>query len=434
MPRPLNVILWTCHDMGTACGPYGDRNVPTPNLDRLAAAGATFANNFCTTPLCSPSRGSIQTGCYPHVNGLIGLVNQGWDLPPEQRCLVNYVADAGYETHLLGFQHIRAERESLGFDHFDPAGTRAEVAGERVATLLATTADRPRYIEVNTAEAHRRWSDDDGSVDPDDLTLPPYWPDTAEVRADLAGFYRHVLAVDRGVGRVLDALDQGGRGAETLFVFTVDHGIAFPRCKSTLYDSGLKTALLMRLDHQIPAGLRVETLLSNVDLCPTVLELAELPRPRGLDGRSFRRHARGEAGAPHRQWVYAEKSWHDDYDPMRCLRSERWKYIRNLQPGPRLTLPLDLLPEFCGTARAMANSYLANRPTEELYDLHEDPHELHNLAAEPELETTLRDLRGLLDDWMSETADPFLEHGSVPAPARQYQGSQRGRQWWPPAG
>lgn len=427
----LNVVLWTCHDAGVAFNPFGDLSIATPQINRLAEHGTTFRRNYCTSPLCSPSRGAIQTGRYPHVNRLIGLVNQGWDQPADERCLVHLLAEAGYETTLVGFQHIRADPATLGFDrHVAGEASRARHAGQAVAELLAAARDRPLYIEVNTFEAHRRWSDDDGSVDPDAVEVPPYWPDTPDVRSDLAGLYRHIRAIDDGVGAVLDALD-AGRGRDTLFVFTVDHGIPFPRCKSTLYDSGLHTALMMRHDGVIPAGAVSDTLLSNIDLVPTVLELAQLRIPLNLDGRSFAAQATGSSSALHRQWIYAEKSWHDDYDPMRCVRTERWKYIRNLIPGPLLTLPADLCPNQCPTARALQNSYLAERPAEELYDVQEDPHELHNLAGETTLQSTLDNLREMLDDWMEQTGDPFLEHGFVPGPARNWQVSERGHQWWP---
>lgn len=433
MSRPLNVILWTCHDMGTACAPYGDPSVATPNLSRLAAQGVTFTRQFSTTPLCSPARGAIQTGRYPSRNGLTGLVNRDWDLPAEERCLVHHLAAAGYETTLIGHQHIRRESDSLGFDRVlvGRDELRARRSGELVAERLSAGGDRPFYLEVNCTESHRPWREDDGSVDPGQVVVPPYWPDTAAVRADLAGLYRLVLEIDAGVGTVLDALDSTGRAADTLFVFTVDHGIPFPRCKSTLYDSGIRTALMVRCDGLAPAGARVDDLVSNVDLCPTILDLCGLARPRGLDGRSFRRRLTGESHDPHRQWVFAEKNWHDDYDPMRCVRTERWKYLRNLQPGPLLTLPGDLIPERCPTTRELANRYLANRPAEELYDLHEDPHELHNLAADAILKSTLEDLRGLVDDWMADVGDPFGANGFVPAPAMNWQVSERGRQWWP---
>ncbi len=435
MDRP-NLILWTCHDAGRAFGPYGDTSVPTPNLDRLAAEGTTFSRNFCTTPLCSPSRGSIQTGRYPHVNGLIGLVNQGWNLPAGETTLSRRLADDGYDTALCGFQHIvtPSETERLGFRLQPRCGGRAAGIATAVEELLAERALRdPFYLEINTFEAHRVWDDDDGSVAPSDVMVPPFWPDCDEVRQDLCGLYRHVRLIDQAVGRVVEAIDRAGLSERTLFVFTVDHGIPFPRCKSTLYDSGLATALIVRQPGVVPAGRRCDAMISNVDLCPTLLEAAGIEPPGNLDGRSFGEQLRGAGGA-HRQWLFAEKSWHDDYDPMRCVRTERWKYLRNLQPGPRLTLPMDLCPSRCGTARALANSYLAERPAEELYDLHEDPHELSNLAGDATLETTLRDLRAILDDWMEETGDPFLADGRVDAPAKNYAASMRGQQWWPEAG
>ncbi|MCC7493035.1 MAG: sulfatase [Fimbriimonadaceae bacterium] len=427
MRRP-NVILWTVHGLGTTCGPYGDRTVATPHLDRLAAEGVLGEQHFATCPLGSPARGSIQTGRYPHVNGLMGLVNQGWDLPAGERCLVQWLAGEGYHTALCGLQQIRRETASLGYHEVPPA-TRAAACAEQAALFLAQPREQPWYLEIGTFEAHRRWDEPDGSVDPATVRVPPIWPDSPLVRQDLVGLYQHLGAIDAALGRVLAALEASGRDADTLLIFTADHGIPFPRCQATLYDSGLRTALLARWPGHLPAGRRVRPLSSQIDLAPTVLDCCGLARPRGLDGRSLRGLWEGRT-TQHRQWIFAEQDWHDDYDPQRAVRTERWKYLRNLRPGPLLTLPGDLLPEHCGTARALANRYLVARPAEELYDLHEDPWEQHNLAAEPTSEPTMRELRAMLDEWMESTGDPFTEQGYTPAPARNWQASQRGRQWW----
>jgi arylsulfatase A-like enzyme len=431
--RP-NVVLMICHDLGRRLGCYGLPGLQTPNFDRLAAAGIRFTQQFSTCPLCSPSRGSIVTGCYPHNVGLNGLVNRGWDMVDGVPTLPQLLAGAGYETALFGMQHEKQNPLRMGYGrylHAQPPHLAGEIA-PLVADYVAARRpdDRPFFANIATFETHRPFKharytpDDPASVD-----VPPYLPDHPAVREDLADFHGLIHAADAAVGQILDAIERSPIGANTLFIFTTDHGIAFPRAKSTLYDSGIGTALLMRWPAHIAAGRVSSALLSNVDLAPTILDCCNVPPSPSAQGRSYAPLLAGQglsagAGAGGRQEIFAEKTYHDVYDPRRVVRTARWSYIRNFTEGPALPLPTDIAAGLSATALGPERD--APRPPEELYDLQADPHQLHNLAADPAHTDTKAGLRLRLDAWQEQTGDPLLR-GVVPEPPQPVRAGQRAR-------
>jgi len=406
------------HDLGTRLGCYGYESVPSPNLDRLAAEGVRFTRHFCTAPYCSPSRGSIFTGQYPHVNGLMGLVNLGWDWRPENRTLAMCLGEAGYDTHLFGFQH-EAQNDSvarLGFQHVSDRSLshRCRDLTPHVEAFLAERgangAGRPFYARVGFSEVHRgfeRFTPED----PATVSLPAWTDDTPGAREDFAEYDGAIREMDDAVGRVLAALQSAGRADDTLVIFTTDHGSPFPRAKATLYDAGIHTALLMRWPGGLAGGRAFDEMLSNVDLFPTVLEIAGAEASTGIQGRSFGPLLRGEPHRP-RACVFAGKNTTVS-DAKRCLRTERWKYIRNYDPGPALMLSTD--SEISLTRRDMGNDHLAPRPEVELYDLRADPTERRNLAGRDEVSDVERNLAGRLRTIQEETGDPILG-GPVPRP------------------
>jgi N-sulfoglucosamine sulfohydrolase len=418
-PDPPHIVLLVCHDLGRYLPCYGVGGLETPNLDRLAAEGAVLGRYFAAAPLCSPSRGSIITGCYPHQHGLMGLVNRGWDMPDRTPTLAQRLREAGYATYLFGFQHEKRDARRSGYDHLHHVRgphRAAEVVPSFVEFLHGAreaTRGGPFLAVIGVSEVHRPFvSEHYQPLRPAGVDVPAFLPDRPAVREDLAALGGLVSALDAGVGQVLDALEDTGQDRRTLVVFTTDHGLPFPRAKSTLYDAGLGTALLCRLPGAVPAGRRVDALLSNVDLLPTLLEAAGLPPPQDVAGRSFWSLLRGAAGAG-REEVFAEKTWHDAYDPMRAVRTERWKYIRNFAPGPELLLPADIAAAPSATVPEVVAALGRARAEEELYDLAADPCERVNLAADPEHAAVLRGLAARLQAWMEETGDPLLR-GPIP--------------------
>jgi len=352
------------------------------------------------------------TGRYPHVNGLMGLVGLGWELPRSERTLPQYLKDVDYHPVLCGIQHERSEATSLGYSRALDTGRsrQAPELAEAAADFLAHEPPEPFFLSLGTVEPHRpfRVEELDGDLAADG---PPYLPDNTIVRRQMAGFARLVARLDEAAGRILRALDDAGLSENTLVIFTTDHGIDMPRAKGTLYDPGIETALLMRWPGRIPAGSSFDELLSNVDLLPTVLEALGCAVPAGIQGRSFWPLLQGKSYQP-REEVFAEKTHHVAYDPMRCIRTATHKYIHNFGPLRHIEIPADVDMDCLA---AVPDLVRERRPIYELYDLTSDPLEQTDLAGDAGHAPIEAELQGRLRRWMEETRDPLLE-GVMPVP------------------
>lgn len=415
-----NIVFITCHDLGRHLGCYGRHGIKSPALDKLARGGVVFRNAFCTSSLCSPSRAALHTGRYPHVTGVNGLTHPpfSWRFGAEEWHLARWLRAQGYqETVLLGFQHLSMQPASLGYTRCEFRIESARRLGTAAADYLYSKPAGPFYLEVGFFEAHRPF--DWGGAVPDHsegLTVLDGWEDTAEVRADFAALRGAVAALDHGVGQIMTALRATGMEENTLVVFTTDHGLPLVRAKSTLYDAGLETALIMRWP---AAGLQggdcYDGLFSNVDIVPTILEGMGLPQPTGVQGASHWPCLRG-GGPMVRQHIFAEKTYHTGYEPMRAVRDERHKLIVNFEIGPAVDVPSDIIETdaFC----SLRSEMIPSRKPVELYDLLHDPLERENLAENPALQGVRDNLGSILRNWMRETDDPLL-HGPIASPFRQ---------------
>lgn len=406
-----NILLITTHDLGTHLGCYGwDAALPTPHLNRLAAEGVRFENHFCTAPFCSPSRGSIITGKYPHVNGLMGLVNLGWDIPDANVFLPELLNRAGYETALIGFQHVAADPAKLGYHHIGKRGKYAcrTVAPEAIGFLeqRARSSQKPFYLEVGFSEVHRPYGNlEQIPVSEENIRPLPFLRDTPGLRMDMAMFYENVRRMDQATGTILEALERVGLKENTLVIFTTDHGIAFPRAKATLYDPGIRTSLLIRWPQGIQGGRAIAALVSNTDLFATLTEIVDGSHPEGCNGQSFLRVLQGER-ADTRKAIFAEMNTSPD-DINRCIRTSAYKYIRNYNAGPKLLFPTDI--EVSATRRDMGDDHLAPRQAVELYDLEHDPWERVNLAGQESYRTVEQDMSARLQRELEKTHDPVLQ-------------------------
>lgn len=416
MSRP-NVLLIICHDLGQELGCYGRGYVRSPRLDQLAAEGHRLVNHFCTAPQCSPARSSLCTGRYPHSNGCMGLAHAefAWGLKPSERHLARRFAEAGYDTALVGGQHvIQPPRiDELGFAE-NLGGGRSQVLADRaVAWLGNRTADTPFYLEINFPEPHRPWHCGDvAPLPPDVVEVPGWMEDWPEARAELAAQEASIHYADTQVGRVLDALEAAGHRDSTIVIFAADHGPAIPRAKCTLYDAGLATACVWRWPAGLPGGQTHTPLLSGVDLAPTLLEAVGLEVPAEVQGRSYLDLLRTGATSP-RERIHAEKTSHGVYDPMRCVRTAEFKYIRNFQTGPAFDVPGDARTAYY--ARWVQEVGRGHHPATELYHLPSDPFERHNVSGQAEYAEREAELDRRLWDWMELTGDPLLL-GPVPSP------------------
>ena len=349
MDRQLpNILIIICHDLGQQLGSYGDPSLKTYNLDRLAEEGVRFENHFCTTPTCSPSRGSIMTGRYPHTNGLIGLAHRNFDLNEGEVTMAHLLKAQGYETHLFGLEHEAREPDiaKLGYEFLhrkkDSPRFRCAVVTPYLLEFLKARngkEERPFFGMTGYIETHSPY-DQEGYTpdDPKEVFIPPYLPDTPKVRLNIAQFHGLIHAVDGCVGEILKVLEERGLAEDTWVIFTADHGIGFPRAKGTLYDPGLKTALIMRWPKGFAGGKVYTELLNNLDLLPTILEAVGAPIPENIQGKSFLALLQAREYRP-RGEIFAESNYHVTYNPMRAVRTSRFKYIRNFDLRPDLPPP-----------------------------------------------------------------------------------------------
>ena len=225
------------------------------------------------------------------------------------------------------------------------------------------------------------------------------------------------------IGKIIKSLESNGLLEETLFIFTTDHGIALPRAKCTLYDPGIKTALIMSQpsSNLFNQGRVFDCMVSNIDLLPTILKHIGTEIPKNIEGRSFLPVLKGEKTI-FRKKIFTEKSWHDIYDPIRAIRTEKFKYIKNYERiETQYLLPLDIsLSTRIGRyiQKQMKDTFEISRAEEELYDLENDPNELTNLISDPAYYKTVSEMRTKLNDWMERTNDPLLK-GKIPHPKGQ---------------
>ncbi len=407
--RP-NIIQIIWHDLGDWLGCYGRPDVASPALDRFAAQGALLEQHFATAPASLPSLASLMTGRHPdpHVD-LASNLRDLDDRGGRQDYLAGLSAllrGVGYETDHVGLRH--EFEEALDGPHLS-AGEVASAAIDwliRAAGRDAAAGDRPFYLSIDVPDVRRPYGTDFDAGLAEALDVPGFLPDETIVRKDMAAFYDRIRRADAAVGRILTALDEASLYENTVVFFTSDHGPELPRAKMTLYDPGIKVAFLCRWPGVIPSGRRLLHLTSHVDVLPTLLEVVGLPAPAQVEGRSFLKRLMGERGMT-RDAIFAAMTWHEgEYDPMRCIRTWQFKYIRNWQPGWPVQLGGAIAQRY-GEAFVVEH-FGRPRSAEELYDLQDDPWELHNLAGMEQHQDVRQELEGRLGDWMSMLNDPLL--------------------------
>ena len=418
MKKP-NIIVFITHDQGQFLGCYDTPQTPnslrTPNLDKLANDGIRFTNYFCTAPQCSPSRGSIQTSLYPHQNGLMGLVNKGWTLPPHNKTIPMYLRENGYTTHLLGLQHESIDAKTLGYDTISK---RMKDYKYDTKTMLNEYKNffedhkndkKPFYANLGVIEIHRPFDIWSEPVDSKKVLVPPFLPESDGVREDLGLFYGIINPVDETIGKIKEILENTGLRENTLFIYTTDHGAPFPRAKCTLYDPGIKTLLIMNCPNNVyfSGGKVFDQMISNIDLMPTLLDFVGADIPGNIEGKSFLPLLKDDM-LPFRSEVFTEKTYHEIYDPMRSVRTRAFKYIHNYEPSQNLyQIPIYMERSLSGPD--LMDKAKKQRPKEELYDLKEDPNEINNLAYNLAYNDILLELRQKLSNWMKKTNDPLLK-------------------------
>jgi arylsulfatase A-like enzyme len=425
---PPNVVWLTVEDMSPWIACYGDDTVATPNLDRLAAHSVRYANAFASSPVCAPARSSLITGMYATRIGTMHMRTGKPSAAALEKHPLAYAEIPSYEgvppefvrcfPELLRARGYYCTNAAKTDYQFEAPATVWDVSGGK-----AHWRDRPDgaafFAVFNHGGTHESQAFPDArrrpaAVAPEDVPIPPLYPDTPAVRDALARTYANIAAMDAWVGQRLDELEEAGLADSTVVFFFSDHGVGLPRGKRSPYDLGTRVPLLVRFPGGRGAGTVEERVVSFVDFGPTVLSLAGIDADPRLDGVPFAGpHTRAGTGLA---FTHADR-FDGVYDRARAASDGRFRYVRNLATDvphlipnayrERLQMTADLYALRETGIRRPAQWQVAStsRPEEELYDSHSDPWEVRNLARDPGQRETLARLSDALDAWTASTGD-----------------------------
>lgn len=440
-----NIVLILFEDMSPRIGAFGDDIATTPVLDALARESVRFPNTFTAAGVCAPSRAALITGVHQQTlgaqhmrtKGLLGLKGGGpieYEAVPaaDIKAFPELLRAAGYYTsnnYKTDYQF--GEPFSIWDESGPDASWRKRRPGQPFFAMITLLKTHESYIWPEDMETgghrlaelviQRNRAELAGKprvTDPQAVEVPPYLPDTAVVRADIARHYDNIAFEERQVQRILDELQADGLLDSTVVIVSTDHGDGLPRMKRSVYDSGIRVPMMIRFPGGENAGEVREELISFVDLAPTILDMAGAAVPAFIQGRDFLSSDFGAAATPARQYIFAASDRVDAVSQRyRAVRDEKFKYIRNFMPAKPFFEPSpfrDAQPTMrelwrlhrTGQLDALQASYFAApRPAEELYNLQDDPHETVNLAQSERYSAELQRLRRELDQWIERSGD-----------------------------
>lgn len=428
-PQKQPNILWiTCEDMSPHLGSFGEKVAKTPNLDKLAKEAVRYTNVFSTAGVCAPSRSSLITGMYqtsigthnmrtlqmPVTQKSSPLPSYSALLPEQVKCFPEYLRKAGYYC-------TNNEKQDYQFEApltvWNENSKTADWQGRQ-------DKNQPFFSVINLMITHESQvfahDKEPITVNPDSVIVPPYYPDNAIIRKDIARFLTNVEIMDRQVGEILQKLKDDELYDNTIIFFYSDHGDGLPFVKRELYDRGLKVPMLIRFPNAQNAGVVDNQLLSFVDFAPTVLSLANIPIPKYIQGQAFLGKQKSKTT---RKYIYAARDRMDsEYDRVRAVSDGRFKYLKNYQPEKpyyqdiKYRLSQKGMQEILRLKEAgqlneqQAYWFRNSKPEEELFDTQSDPYEFKNLADNPAYKAKLIELRQKHLEWMKQ----FGDLGAIP--------------------
>ena len=428
---PPDILLFIADDMTWRdCEPYGNPDVNTPNIARLAGEGVCFDQMYTSTAMCGPTRQSLYTGIYPVKNGSYPNHSKVYE---GTISIVQHFRDIGYRVALIGKQHYAPE-DSFPFEYLggrnSDNGVGQDINLEDAETFLNRDRSQPYLLIVATNQPHSPWNRGNPSqYNPDSLTLAPYMVDTKYTREELVTYYAEITYADSLVGRCMDIVERYGNSNNTLFMFTSEQGSSMPFGKWTCYNVGLKTAFIARWPDKINPGTRNQVLTQYIDVVPTLYEAAggnpsmlkgNSDGTLSLDGKSFYSALTGDT-ANIREYAYGVHTTRginngsENY-PVRTVLNKQYKLIWNLnyqepfycsgsRPGNKLYD--EWLTESQNDPEAYKHAILyRDRPEFELYNIKSDPFELNNLLDSDTDYSEIKDNLFLeLTGWMDQQGD-----------------------------
>jgi len=432
-PDRPNILLILSDDHSVPyLGCYGNQDMKTPNLNKMASEGAMFQRAYTTAPQCVPSRAGILTG---RSTVDVRMTRFSAPLSGDIITFPEVLRENGYYTGICGRSyHLdgSGRKPEITIETFDKynlqtfrhrvdyleQGTGMKVVSQFHEFLSRVPEGKPFFMWANFSDPHRIFNATDYEPDPDKITLPTGFPDTKKVREDLAGHLGEIERLDYHIGLLFDELEKRGELDNTVIVFMGDNGAALFRGKGTLYETGLNVPLIVRFPEKIKAGSVYQYLISGEDIAPTLLDFASLNPLPEMTGISFKPLLENQKYEGH-QYVFAERGPHGSglptstgaFDLGRCIIGERYKLIyRAIWQLPYHPVDFAGLPMWKELQQMALDGELdepwnslyfsPERPMFGLYDLEEDPNELNNLAGSAEFEKTEEKLKEALHEWM----------------------------------
>lgn len=420
--QKTNFIVFLADDVSwNDFGCYGNPEVQTPNIDKLASNGMMFTNFYLTASSCSPSRNSILTGRYPHNTGAAELHTEP---PVDMISFPEVLRNTDYYSVQAGKFHMgRYARRGFDVIYEDP-----EVNGDGgedmwVTSLKERPKNRPFFMWFAAYDAHREWGPNtfSGTHVPDEINPPFYLSGGEGTKADLAKYYDEIKRFDFYIGKVIEELEIQNALHNTMIIIMADNGRPFPHSKTRVNDRGMKSPFIIHWPEKVKdKGSICHSLVSAIDIAPTIMTIARAKPDDQFQGYSFDQLLTNPDSA-FRNVVFAEHNWHDYEAHERMVRNHEYMYILNSRPllaqsGPADAVgspsyeELEILRDRGNLTPVQADIFAVPRAKEELYDLHRDSLQLLNVASVPKYEEPLDLMRGILKEWMLETSDNIPEH------------------------
>lgn len=423
----MNLLYINTHDTGRMISPYGF-DIPTENLKCFAEDATLFTQAFCCGPTCSPSRATLLTGTYPHQNGMLGLAQRGFKLNDPDQHLASFLRANGFQTAISGIQHecgwyLDKDENALHEIGYDKVLTTDSKEYEKedlhlwdkknaenaAQWLLDLESSKPFMLSYGMHSTHRPYPIDVMNSINENYIKPPYpITNNAMNRHDHAQYMTSANYADHNFKIVIEALKEKGLYEDTIIIFTTDHGLAVPFNKCNLTDSGIGVSLIMRAPNSNSNGKVIDHLVSHVDIFPTLCDLMNLKKPEYLEGKSIAQYFE-DADAKIENIIYAEINFHTSYEPVRCIRNERYKYIRYFDKSWNKincsNIDSSIPKEFLLVNELQEQT----KYTEGLFDLIYDPDEKNNLADNPNYVEVKKLMSAELLKVQQKTNDPLLD-------------------------
>ena len=410
---PPNILWIVSEDNSPFLGCYGDSLATTPNLDKLAAEGILYTKAYANAPVCAPNRATLITGMYTISTGIENM-RSTFPIPKFIKFYPRYLKEIGYYTSNNSKKDYNTTDQPEAWDE-----------SSKEASYLKRKPGQPFFSIFNLTTTHESCLHKGSraeSHDPAKVNIPPYHPDTEEMRNDWAVYYDRMKEMDQQAGEILQQLKEEGLAESTIVFYYSDHGGAVARSKRFLFESGLKVPLIVRIPKKYqylapqPMGTTSDRRVSFVDLAPTLLNLAGIAIPDHMQGTAFLGKNTPEA----KTYAFASRARMDErMDLSRTVTDGRYRYTRNFMPHRPYAQYIQYLwraPSMqswenqfkTGNLNDIQKAFFLTKPYEELYDLSADPHNVNNLVDNPNFSEQLTKLRTALDQWQLENRDAGL--------------------------